>query len=153
MPWTYLPQLLSGSGATPNMMKVRLLIGDTDENRVQLRDEEIYFVLDRQPVVTYAAAALCDVLAAKYAFQVNTDNSELRVSAAARHKHYLTLADRLRSMGAGDVPGGDGAGVILAEAYVGGAVHTESAALLNDPNLKKIPFAVGMDDFPENKGR
>jgi len=143
MPWTYLPQLLSGSGATPNMMKVRLLIGDTDENRVQLQDEEIYFVLDRQPVVTYAAAALCDVLAAKYAFQVNTDNSELRVS----------LADRLRSMGAGDVPGGDGAGVILAEAYVGGAVHTESAAILNDPNLKKIPFAVGMDDFPENKGR
>lgn len=148
MTWNYLPQFLNQSSATASLMRVRFLIGDTDHEDPQLHDEEIYFILDNQPVTTYAAAAAADTLVAKYARQVNTTNSELRVSAAARHKHYMELADRLRSMGPGEVPGGDGAGVVLAEAYVGGAVEGEARTLLNNQELNKIPFSVGQDDFP-----
>jgi len=145
--WTYLPQLLSGSTATASLMKVRLLTGDTDPNRPQVQDEEIYFVLDKQPTITYAAASVCDILAAKYAFSVNTENSELRVSAAARHKHYMALADRLRKLGPSEIPGIEG-GSILAEIYVGGAVQAQVDDLRQDKSLRKAPFAVGQDDFP-----
>jgi hypothetical protein len=150
MTWSYLPQLLTSTTAAGGLMKVRLLIGDTEVTRQQLQDEEIYYILSAESVITYAAASACDVLAAKYAFLVNTDNSALRVSAAARHKHYITLADRLRSMGPGDIPGGAGAGVVLSEVYVGGASHEQANNILNDSNNKTIPFSVGQDDFPEN---
>ena len=148
--WNYLPQYLIGSGATSNMMKVRYLVGDTEETRPQLQDEEIYFVLNAQPVVTYAAAAVCDTLAAKYAFLVNTNNSDLRVSAAARHKHYMDLADRLRKLGPGDIPGLHG-GSILAEGYAGGVLKDQAQSLTGDSNNNLPPFSIGMDDLPGTK--
>lgn len=153
MTWTYLPQLLQEPTPDGQMMRVRFLIGDTDAEDHQLHDEEILFINTHQPVTTYAAAAAADTLAAKYARQVNTNNSDLRVSAAARHKHYQELADRLRSMGAGEVPGGEGAGEILAEVYVGGASKTASDSILGDSGLNKSPFAVGQDDLLGNPNR
>lgn len=149
MTWTYDVSVLSTATTTADRMKVRLLIGDTDTSRQQLQDEEVDFILSVQTVVTYAAADCADLLAAKYAFQVNTENSLLRISAAARHKHYADLAKRLRANGPGETPGGEGAGSILATGYAGGISDTANQTLRdNDDNILP-PVAVGQDDFPE----
>lgn len=145
MTWTYSAAALASS----DLYKVRLLIGDTDTNRQQLQDEEINYVLTAESVVTYAAAACCDLLAAKYGFLVNTENSELRVSAAARHKHYMDLADRLRAGGGGDIPGGDGGGLPVVGFYAGGALKSEKEELINDSDVMEPAFALGQDDNPE----
>jgi hypothetical protein len=147
--WTYDATILSTATTASDRMKVRLLIGDTDTSRQQLQDEEVDFILSVQTVVTYAAADCADLLAAKYAFQVNTENSLLRISAAARHKHYADLAKRLRANGPGETPGGEGAGSILATGYAGGISDTANQTLRdNDDNILP-PVAVGQDDFPE----
>lgn len=145
MTWTYSAASLSSS----DLYKVRLIIGDADTNRQQLQDEEINYVLTVEAVVTYAAAACCDILAAKYAFQVNTENSELRVSAAARHKHYLELADRLRATGGGDIPGGEGGGLPVVGMYAGGTLKSEKETLIDDTDIVAPAFALGQDDNPE----
>lgn len=148
MTWTYESQLLgAASSATANLMRVRLLIGDNDSTRQQLQDEEIYWPLSAIEGINYAAASCAEILAAKYAFQVNTENSELRISAAARHKQYLAMADRLRAGGPGVVPGIDG-NVGLGGIYVGGAVKSEVDALSDNDSYVEPGFAIGMDDLP-----
>lgn len=142
MSWSYNTSLLSSSTRT----KVRLIIGDTDITRQLLQDEEIDYVITAESVATTAAAVCCDLLAAKYAFLCNTDNGELRISAAARHKHYQDLADRLRKGPAGDVPG-DGAAQ-LATMYVGGQSISASAALDADSDNNPPNFSLGQDDHP-----
>jgi len=147
MTWTYSLSLLTTSGVTSQMHRVRLLIGDTDSSRQQLQDEEIYFTLSQQTATNYAAADCADLLSAKYAFQVNTENSELRISAAARHKHYADLAKRLRSAGPGETPSGVGAGVVVAEPFAGGISVTQNENTASDSDNVLPPFAVGQDDF------
>jgi hypothetical protein len=127
--------------------RVRLLIGDTDDSRQQLQDEEIAYVLTQQTSTTLAAAACCDLLVAKYAFLVNTENGSLRLSAAARHKHYENLADRLRAGGAGEVPGD--ATVHAAEMYVGGSSVASKDDFGADSDFVQPPFRLGQDDHPE----
>lgn len=152
MTWTYDQTLLSATSTTGSLMKVRLIIGDNQSTRPQLSDEEIYFVLGEESSPTMAAAVGCDLLAAKYAFLVNTENSELRVSAAARHKHYLALADRLRAAGPGDVPGDST--VIAADMYVGGAIKSQTAERVADSDLLEPVFRIGQDDLepPSDSG-
>lgn len=149
MTWTYIPQLLTSAATVSSLMKVRLIVGDTDTTRQQLQDEEIYFVLSAQPVVNYAAADCADLLSAKYAFQVNTENSLLRISAAARHKHYSDLAKRLRAAGPGSTPGGEGAGSLLATGYAGGISEMANENLRDNDDNVLPPASVGQDDFPE----
>jgi hypothetical protein len=149
MTWTYIPQLLTSTATVASLMKVRLVIGDTDSTRPQLQDEEIYFVLSAQSIINYAAADCADLLSAKYAFQVNTENSLLRISAAARHKHYADLAKRLRSAGPGVTPGGEGAGSVLATGYAGGISDTANQSLRDDADNILAPASVGQDDFPD----
>lgn len=148
MSWSYSSANLSStSGATANLTAVRLMVGDTDTNNQQIQNEEINWLLSLNTVITFAAADACDILAAKYAFQCNSENSELRVSAAARHKQFQALADRLRKMGPGAGPGGEGAGTVLGEMYVGGAVSADVETLADNDSYISPPFAVGMDDL------
>jgi hypothetical protein len=79
---------------------------------------------------------------------VNTENSELRVSAAARHKHYQELADRLRKSN-GTLPGGDGTNVPLATGYAGGVYKADKEDLEQDDSLVPATFALGQDDHPD----
>lgn len=139
--------LTSASGTTVNMYKVRRLIGDTDSAWQLLADEEIYFALNFEPSPTLAAAAACDMIAAGFLRQCNTENSELRVSAAARHKHYMAFAERLRAGGAGDVPG-DGS-LVLANMYVGGQSVAAKQALDDNSDNAGVSFRIGQDDNPE----
>jgi hypothetical protein len=132
------------------MTQVRLLVGDTMSTDQQLQDEEIYFILGYQTTTNYAAADCADLISAKYARQINTENSLLRVSAAARHKHYADLAVRLRKNGPGVVPGGENAGLLLGEVYAGGTSHLANEALIDDADNVVSDVAKGLDDYPEN---
>ena len=132
------------------MTPVRLLVGDTDDRDQQLQDEEIYFVLTQQETVNYAAAECADLLASKYARQINTENSLLRATAADRHKHYVAMAKRLRSNGPGTLPGGENAGMPLGGAYAGGTSKIANDLLLDNTDNIAADVAVGQDDYPEN---
>ena len=146
--WTYTPGWLGVSGSTGLMTRTRLVIGDTDSNDQQLQDEEIYWVLTGASYPTLAGAACCDLLAAKYARQVNTENSALRVTAADRHKHYAALAKSLRVFGPGDLPGGEGFGAILGGVSVGGASVADNEAVADNDDNVLPPFRIGQDDYP-----
>lgn len=147
MTWSY---SVSSLGLAKN--QVRLIIGDTATSDQQLADEEITYVLGVQTTVTYAAASCCDLIAAKYARKVNTQNGLLRVSAAAQHEHYLKLAEKLRTGGPGTIPGENG-GTTLADMYVGGAKVSQKQALEGDSDLVGPSFAVGMDDYEDSSVR
>jgi hypothetical protein len=150
MTWTYIPQLLTSTATAASLMQVRLLVGDTDTIDQQLQDEEIYFVLSLQSTVNYAAAECADMLSAKYARQVNTENSLLRVSAAVRHTHYMNLAKRLRANGPGSLPGGENAGLPLGGVFAGGtSAITNETYTSNDDNVI-TDVAVGQDDYVTN---
>jgi hypothetical protein len=71
----------------------------------------------------------------------------LRSSAAARFKHYQDLAASLRAGGPGDVPGGDGSGVVRATFYAGGAKKSQKDALRDNDDLVEPTFALGSDDY------
>lgn len=143
MTWSYNNAGLANSAKD----RVRLLIGDTDDSRQQLQDEEIAYVLTQQTSTTLAAAACADLLCAKYAFLVNTENGSLRLSAAARHKHYQDLADRLRAGGAGEIPGD--ATVHDARIYVGGTSISDKDNILGDSDTVQPAFRLGQDDHPD----
>jgi hypothetical protein len=150
MTWTYDPTLLQSSGTTASLAKVRRMIGDVDTTWQLLSDEEIYYALSVESSPTIAAAVSCEMVAAGFLRQCNTENSLLRVSAAARHKHYLEMADRLRRGGAGDVPGD--VTVYVCDMYVGGAEVSENDTLAADTSRAEPMFKIGEHDNPDIAG-
>jgi hypothetical protein len=138
MAWTYTPVSTSKD-------KVRLLTGDTDTTDQLLQDEEIAYVLGVQASISLASAACCDLIAAKFARQVNTQNGALRVSAVKRYDHYIDLAKRLRAGGAGDIPGDST--VMLAEGFAGGLTVSGKENLAADTDAVQPSFRVGQDDY------
>jgi hypothetical protein len=146
MTFTYTPQLLTSTGTTASLMKVRRMTGDVDSTWQLLSDEEIYGALTWETSPTLAAAVACDFIAAGFARQCNQENASLRLSAAVRMQHYQELAQRLRKGGAGDVP--QSTTVIAAEMYVGGAEQSAKDTLASDTDLVQPPAKIGQDDFP-----
>lgn len=127
---------------------VRMLIGDTRSEAPILTDSEIAVVLSLQPVITYAAAACADIIAARFARDVNMSIGETSIDLSQKIKAYQALADRLRQH-AGDLPGGDGTNVATASMFVGGlSIDARNDLLYADSNRIKPQFALGMDDNP-----
>ena len=148
MAWTYDPLILSAaSSSTTSLMRVRLMVGDTDLTNPLLTDEEIVWTIGASSGLNYAAANLADNLGARFAFQVNMQNSEVRISAAARSKAYFALADRLRKNGAGDTPGGTSNGTILAEGYFGGTSQEANDTVAADGDAVTADVRQGQDDY------
>lgn len=125
MAWNYDLSAL----ATDAMTQVRALIQDVQADDPQLQDEEISFILAQFPKPTgkmpyMAAVAACDMLAMKYAREVNNSIGPLSESAQQRYEHYVALAQSLRVQlatdGAGIVPGR----LILAAPILGGGGPT-----------------------------
>lgn len=141
MTWSY------NTALTAPKDQVRLLIGDTDTSDQLLQDEEIAFVLANESSVSLASAVCCELLAAKFARQVNTQNGALRVSAQKRHDNFLKIADRLRRGGAGTLPG-DSLN-ILATPFAGGLSKSGLDSLAADDDLVQPSFYVGQDDYPQ----
>ena len=127
---------------------VRLLIGDTRSDDPILTDSEIETVLGLQPIITYAAAACADIIAARFARDVDMAIGETKISLSQKMKAYQKLAERLRES-AGDLPGGDGTGVPTTTIFVGGLSKSKRDDLLHDDSNRISPnFSLGMDDNP-----
>ncbi len=94
MTWSY------SASITTSTDRVRLLFGDTDTTDQQLSNEEIGFLITVNGSVTSAAAAACDVLAAKYTRFSDKWVGDLKILASQKAKAYLELAKTLRERGA-----------------------------------------------------
>ena len=128
---------------------VRFLVGDVDSSNPILTDSEILAITTLQPVITYAAAAAADTIAARYAIQVDTAIGRTRISLSDRFDHFKQLADRLRET-AGDLPGGDGTGIPTVSMFVGGISVSANEAMADDTDRVQPSFTIGMDDNPGN---
>lgn len=97
---------------TSDKDRVRLLIGDTDENDPLLYDEEIVEILSQRTVldssggtlgvnVPAAAADAAGAIAAKYARSFNFSEDGQSFQAGQRVAHYTELARQLRNRSGG----------------------------------------------------
>lgn len=146
MTWSWDSSLLSSASSTSaNISKVRSFVGDVDTNWQLVTNEEIAMALSAHNVLTYAAASVARIIAASFARQANTEVSALRVSASARFRAYMALAEDLERF-PGDVPGGAGGGYIDAGIFVGGAKISDKETAQDDDDLVQPSFAVGQDD-------
>lgn len=93
--------------------RVRLYIGDTDENDPQLQDQEIELFLSDSPNALRAAYECALAIAARYARQIDTRVGAVSTHASQMQKAYEQLACNLRARmmrsGAAPVAGGRGA--------------------------------------------
>lgn len=127
---------------------VRLFVGDTNESTAMLTDGEIQAILSLQPILTYAAAACADIIAARVARDVDMAIGQTKIDLSQKSEAYRALADRLR-MTAGDIPGGDGSGVPTVGMFVGGlSVSQREDLLYRDSDRVKPQFTLGQDDNP-----
>lgn len=85
--------------ATGRKNVVRFLVGDTDENDVQVSDDEIYFALSQNSDnVYYSSAYVCRALASKYGRNVDVAISGvLDAKYSTLRDHYMSLADSIET--------------------------------------------------------
>lgn len=119
---------------------VRILIGDTNTNDQLMSNESIDKVLTLQTNVNLAAARCCEMIAAKYARQVNTTNMSLSVQAADRYAHYIELATTLRDQDVSEA-------IQYATIKPGGLTISEKNTLDADTDARQPSFSIGMDDL------
>lgn len=74
---------------------VRLLIGDTDSEDPLLTDEEVGYFVEKHKQPYSAASACALAIAARFAKEMATSTGDLSADFAAKHSHYLNLADIL----------------------------------------------------------
>lgn len=130
MSWSYEP------GAS-DKDTVRLLVGDTDETKRQLHDEEIAFFLGANSSVYVAASEAAKAIAALYGRDVDKQVGDLKISASQRQSHYLTLAKQLRTR----------AGLSVAP-YAGGITRSGKDSVASDTDRVRPAFARGQFDSP-----
>jgi hypothetical protein len=79
-----------------NVDRIRLLVGDQDENDQLLEDDSYVFALDEAGNNKFRAAAIiCRSIAGKFARLVNTDFEGVSSDYSDRQKHYRQLAKEL----------------------------------------------------------
>lgn len=127
---------------------VRMMLGGDEGASPLFTNTEISVVLQLTPVPTYAAAALWDMAAAKYASKIDTSIGATRVSLSQKVKAAMDMATRLREGGPGSIPGGDGSGTPTAEMIVGGISISANQALDDNTDAVQPNFSLGMDDNP-----
>lgn len=95
--FTYDIDDLGTTTATGRKNVVRFLVGDTDENDVQVYDDEIYFALSQNSDNTYYTAAyVCRAVASKYGRKVDVAISGvLDAKYSSLRDHYMSLADSI----------------------------------------------------------
>jgi hypothetical protein len=143
-----MPTFTFTDGAATPLNDVRTFIGDTDSTDVLLYDETINRVIATQPVLTYAAAACCLMIAGKFARRVSKTVGATQVALQQQFEHYRELAKLLQQGGPGSLPGSDGSGVPTVVGYVSGVSIAEQRSMLDNTDLRPHAFQVGMDDFP-----
>lgn len=139
----------SGSpGIDDPVSMIRLFIGDTNASDPLMTDSEIQAIVGLQPILTYAAAACADIIAARVSRDVDMAIGATRISLSQKADAFRQLADRLRKT-SGDLPGGDGSGIATASMFVGGlSVDQREDLLFRDSDRIKPQFVTGQDDNP-----
>lgn len=150
MTWTYSNSWTASGTLTATGNKVRFLVGDTDTNDQLIADETIEAVIAAYTsgtAVNYLAAAVADAIAATFARKADVSNVETSVSASQRYAQYTALAKRLREMPPGQVLGGDGSSVVLADITIGGRSKSDLEAREEDDGIVQPAFRRGQWDI------
>lgn len=128
--------------------RVRFLLGDTVDAGHLVENQEITYVLAAQPIETFAAAAIAESLAGRFAAQADVSIGATSISNGDRAARFRELAVSLRRAG-GSIGGGDGTGVpTVASMYVGGASIDARTTLQTDTSIIQPAFRIGQDDHP-----
>jgi len=126
-----------------DLARVRMNIGDTDSANPLLTDEQINAILASNTDVNMASAAACDQIAASFARKVDVGALSGNWTASQLFDHYTKMADRLRRLGPGDVPGGSGnrgGGIVVT-----GTLESDYDDAATDTTYAKGPFRLGQD--------
>ena len=125
---------------------VRAALGDTDTSDPLFSDDTIEAVLTLQTSPVLAAASLADMQGAKVSRKTNKKIGKTSINVGDEAKKWFELADRLRQLGPGDIPGGSGAkvGGVLA----GGITRAEFANERSQTKYQPYSNEIGMDDNP-----
>lgn len=122
---------------------VRFLVGDTDDQDLQLTNENILFALTQASDDVYRAAAICArALAGKYSRQVDTRFESIASDYSQRAENYYKLARRLEQQAK---KYGAGLGI-----SAGGLTYSEIEAADENPDRVKPKFRQDQFANPPN---
>jgi hypothetical protein len=143
MTWSY-----SGDPNDSNLDAVRFHVQDTIQADQQVSNEEIEYLLDQEgDNVLRAAARTAEIIAAKYARQVDKSVGGLSLSAGRRQEHYDKLADMLWGRAKGT---GTSGATYPAVPYVGGISVSGKIAIASDPDRVDPIFRKDLHEFNTN---
>ena len=145
-PWRYTQWLRlnvtwsydSSTVGTDDKDKVRLLIGDTDEDDQQFQDEEIVVLITMEGNIFSTAELCCFSLAARYSKLVDKTVGELRLRLSQRATAYATRAKEIKAHGV----------LNSAIPFSGGIGQTQKATQEEDDDRVNPGFQIGMHDNP-----
>lgn len=97
MTWSY-----SGDPKTSDLDECRFWIQDTQSDRPLLSNEDITYLLDsympEYESILYVSAIACEVIASRYAHEVQVSADGVSVSIGDLQTKYQQLAERLREL-------------------------------------------------------
>jgi len=131
MSWSY-----TGDPSARDLDMVRFLIGDTDQNDIQLEDETINGLLAVSSGTAFAAFRCANALAAKYARLVNKSIGDLSISYGQRADAYRKLAKQLQVEASASL-----------DAYSSALYIADKQANEADPSIVQPPIRRGMHDY------
>ena len=130
MTWTY-----SGDPSDNDRDAVRFEVGDTSSADPLVTDEEIAYILAGEGTILSAAAKCCEMIAAKFARDIDKKIESTSISASQRYKHYSELAKSLKQRISGS-----------GTPYSGSMYVADKEADESDSSLKQPNFKLGMMD-------
>lgn len=117
---------------------LRVIIDDINQDTPLIQDEVLDYLLSQSRSLYAAAAAACDILATRFAGDVDTSIGKVSVSYARRSQAYSERAAALRRRASS-----------VAGAFIlsGGHSYAQKAAALANPDEIPPAFSVGMDTY------
>jgi len=119
---------------TDEINKIRLHLGDTDEDEPLLQDEEIRLIQDSSTTFRRRVAACCRLICAKVARDVDYRLSLLSEDAGSIYERYKEMAERYEDMGSLNYP------------WAGSILESFKKSTESDESLVKPKFKVGQMD-------
>jgi len=134
MPWGDAP-------ATDEADAVRVLVGDTNASSPLLPDGAYTLIIATEKNLYFRGALAANMLAGKYATDINKRVGDLWHDAKSRGTHFLNLSRRLRLEGQRRAP---------VTPFLGGYTSADKDARAEDTSIEQPQFTVGMSDSVES---